>query len=152
MTATFWPYTPPAIPPVVPPVLAEACKSFEAFYFSRHSGRRLTWLTSMGSADVRAAFKSRSHDLNVSTYAIMILLLFENIGDDDFLTYSVRALPLSRTCLLSHFYTGNQRGYPHRRSRLKAQSPVSRLREVQGPQEAPTWTRYQQRRLFLIQR
>ncbi|KAJ2917406.1 hypothetical protein MD484_g3007, partial [Candolleomyces efflorescens] len=88
MTSTFWPYSPPAIAPVIPPVLAEAGKSFEAFYFSRHSGRRLTWLTSMGSADVRAAFKSRSYDLNVSTYAIMILLLFENIGDDDFLSYS----------------------------------------------------------------
>ncbi|RXW17529.1 hypothetical protein EST38_g8325 [Candolleomyces aberdarensis] len=88
MTATFWPYSGPAVAPVVPPVLAEACKSFEAFYFSRHSGRRLTWLTSMGSADVRAVFKSRSHDLNVSTHAIMILLLFEKLGDEDFLTYS----------------------------------------------------------------
>lgn len=43
----------------------------------------------MGNADVRVEFKSRSHDLNVSTHAIIILLLFEKLGNDDFLTYEV---------------------------------------------------------------
>ena len=43
----------------------------------------------MGNADVRVAFSAKSHDLNVSTHALMILLHFEKLGDDDFLTYSV---------------------------------------------------------------
>ncbi|KAJ3518485.1 hypothetical protein NMY22_g13651 [Coprinellus aureogranulatus] len=88
MTSTFWPYSAPAVAPVMPEILTESCKSYEGFYYSRHSGRRLTWLPSMGNADVRVAFRARSHDLNVSTHALMILLLFENLGDDDFLTYT----------------------------------------------------------------
>ncbi|KAF6754483.1 ubiquitin ligase SCF complex subunit Cullin [Ephemerocybe angulata] len=90
MTATFWPFSAPNAAPLMPEILSEACKSYEAFYFSRHSGRRLTWLTSQGNADLRATFRSRSHELNVSTHALMILLLFEDLGDDDFLTYSVQ--------------------------------------------------------------
>lgn len=43
----------------------------------------------MGSADVRATFKARTHDLNVSTFALVILLLFENLDDGEFLTYEV---------------------------------------------------------------
>ncbi|KAG2017666.1 ubiquitin ligase SCF complex subunit Cullin [Coprinopsis cinerea AmutBmut pab1-1] len=87
MTTTFWPISPPAVPCAVPDILAEACKSFEGFYFSRHSGRRLTWSMALGNADVRTRFKTRTHDLNVSTYALIILLLFENLAESDFLTY-----------------------------------------------------------------
>jgi len=36
---------------------------------------------------VRVRFKARKHDLNVSTFALVILLLFENIGEGGFLTY-----------------------------------------------------------------
>lgn len=69
--------------------LSEACSSFEQFYFARHSGRRLTWQLGLGNADVRVSFKSRKHDLNVSTLALVILLLFEKLGPEDFLTYEV---------------------------------------------------------------
>ena len=41
----------------------------------------------MGNADVRVSFKSRKHDLNVSTYALIILLLFQDVDD---LTYEVK--------------------------------------------------------------
>jgi len=69
------------------PPLVKASKSFEQFYLSRHSGRRLTWQPSLGNADVRVKFKARKHDLNVSTFALVILLLFENVGEGEFLTY-----------------------------------------------------------------
>jgi cullin 3 len=75
---------------VLPEILSRSCKSFEHYYLSRHSGRRLTWQPSLGSADVRVQFKARKHDLNVSTFALIILLLFENVEDDGFLTYEVR--------------------------------------------------------------
>ncbi|KAF8135043.1 Cullin-domain-containing protein [Boletus edulis] len=68
-------------------ILSRSCKNFESFYLSRHSGRRLTWQPSLGNADVRVQFKARKHDLNVSTFALIILLLFEDVGDDGFLTY-----------------------------------------------------------------
>jgi len=72
---------------ILPEVLTRACKSFEQFYLSRHSGRRLAWQPSLGNADIRVQFKARKHDLNVSTFALVILLLFENLADNEFLTY-----------------------------------------------------------------
>ncbi|THH15832.1 hypothetical protein EW146_g4703 [Bondarzewia mesenterica] len=87
MTSTFWPMSYIGVPCMLPDVLVKASKSFEQFYLSRHSGRRLTWQPSMGNADVRVAFKSRKHDLNVSTFALVILLLFEDLPEGEFLTY-----------------------------------------------------------------
>ena len=72
--------------------MGRACKSFEQFYLSRHSGRRLTWQFSLGNADVRVRFRARTHDINVSTFALVILLLFEDLPDDEFLTYEVLRL------------------------------------------------------------
>ena len=74
---------------VLPEILSKSCKSFEHYYLSRHSGRRLTWQPFLGNADVRVQFKARKHDLNVATFALIILLLFENLEDDGFLTYEV---------------------------------------------------------------
>ncbi|KAI0331890.1 Cullin-domain-containing protein [Cubamyces sp. BRFM 1775] len=87
MTSTFWPMSHSAASCIFPAQLIDASKAFERFYLSRHSGRRLTWQPSLGNADVRVQFKSRKHDLNVSTFALVVLLLFEDILDDQFLTY-----------------------------------------------------------------
>ncbi|KAF8420313.1 Cullin family-domain-containing protein [Boletus edulis BED1] len=88
MTSTFWPMSYTASTCIFPEILSRSCKNFENFYLSRHSGRRLTWQLSLGNADVRRIqFKFRKHDLNVSTFALIILLLFEDVGDDGFLTY-----------------------------------------------------------------
>lgn len=89
MTSTFWPMSHTASTCVLPESLSRSCKSFEHYYLSRHSGRRLTWQPSLGNADVRVQFKARKHDLNVSTFALIILLLFEDVEDDGFLTYGV---------------------------------------------------------------
>ncbi|KAF9557422.1 Cullin-domain-containing protein [Agrocybe pediades] len=88
MTSNAWPMTHSASPCSLPPVMEKACKSFEQFYLSRHSGRRLTWQHSLGNADVHVQFKARAHELNVATFALVILLLFEDVGDDDVLSYS----------------------------------------------------------------
>lgn len=90
MTSTFWPMSHSTTPCNLPELLISASNSFEHFYLGRHTGRRLTWQPGLGSADVRVAFKARKHDLNVSTYALVILLLFEDIASDEFLTYEVR--------------------------------------------------------------
>ncbi|KAK4517733.1 ATP synthase d subunit [Mucor velutinosus] len=77
LTSTFWPMNLSASPKCVMPAnVTQACKSFEHFYFDRHSGRRLTWQPQMGSADIRAYFKKGKHLLNVSTYSMVVLLLF----------------------------------------------------------------------------
>ncbi|KIM33200.1 hypothetical protein M408DRAFT_325999 [Serendipita vermifera MAFF 305830] len=87
MTSTFWPTTNSGAMCNFPPELLQACGSFERFYNTRHSGRRLTWQPALGNVDVKVAFKAKKHELNVSTFALVILLLFEKVADDDFLTY-----------------------------------------------------------------
>ncbi|KAI8974297.1 Cullin 3 [Pilobolus umbonatus] len=77
LTSTFWPMNLSTSPRCnMPPILVTASTSFEQFYFSRHNGRRLTWQPQMGNADLRGHFKKSKHLLNVSTYAMIVLLLF----------------------------------------------------------------------------
>ncbi|KAK7050999.1 hypothetical protein VNI00_005111 [Paramarasmius palmivorus] len=87
MTSTFWPMTHSASPCNLPSQLLKATQSYEQFYLKKHTGRRLTWQLSLGNADVRVAFNTKKYDLNVSTFALVILLLFEDVEDDGFLTY-----------------------------------------------------------------
>ena len=63
----------------------------------------------MGNADVRVTFNARKHDLNVSTFALVILLLFEDIRDDQSLTYEVSPVPLIIPIYFAHtLLAGNQ--------------------------------------------
>lgn len=72
-------------------------RGFEKYYSEKHSGRQLTWVANMGSADIKAvfprvqqkdgSFKERRHDLNVSTYGMVILLLFNDLPADGYLTF-----------------------------------------------------------------
>ena len=71
--------------------MSTAATVFQRYYDSRHSGRRLTWQGNLGTADVKVRFKTRSHDLNVSTHALIVLLLFEDVKDDEVLSYTVSA-------------------------------------------------------------
>jgi hypothetical protein len=60
-------------------------QKFRAFYLGTHNGRRLTWQTNMGNADIKATFGNVSkHELNVSTYQMCVLMLFNSA---DALTY-----------------------------------------------------------------
>lgn len=89
MTSGAWPMNHATSSCILPDNLVKACKSFEQFYLSRHTGRRLSWQYALGSADLTARFKARSHELNVATFAMAILFLFESLLDDEFLTYPV---------------------------------------------------------------
>jgi cullin 3 len=73
---------------IFPPQIESVKRGFERFYGDKHSGRKLTWQTNMGDADIKATFakggkdgKPRTHDINCSTYAMLILLLFNGLPD-----------------------------------------------------------------------
>mmetsp|Transcript_22990 Transcript_22990/g.56646 ORF Transcript_22990/g.56646 Transcript_22990/m.56646 type:complete len:764 (-) Transcript_22990:182-2473(-) len=79
LTNGYWPSQ--KVPPcTLPTQVQDAIKKFSDFYLEKHSGRKLSWQTSAGSADLKAAFGSapnyRRHELIVSTYQMCILLLF----------------------------------------------------------------------------
>eukprot|EP00899_Mesostigma_viride_P019647 jgi/Mesvir1/27684/Mv07403-RA.1 len=82
LTTVLWPVQPMGADSVLPPELAPCCECFKTFYLSKHTGRRLTWQTNMGTADIKATFANGArHELNVSTYQMCILLLF-NTADE----------------------------------------------------------------------
>ncbi|KAF4694884.1 Cullin-3 [Perkinsus olseni] len=74
-TSGFWPtHSPPKCE--VPIEMKCLIDRFEAFYLSKHSGRKLTWMFNYGTADVRSRVGRNPHVLTVSTYQAMMLLLF----------------------------------------------------------------------------
>jgi cullin 3 len=60
----------------LPAELERCSEAFRAFYLGKHTGRRLIWQVNMGSADLSATFGTAKHELNVSTYQMVVLLLF----------------------------------------------------------------------------
>ncbi|KAI3931340.1 hypothetical protein MKX01_040257 [Papaver californicum] len=63
----------------LPAEIMGVCEKFRAYYLGTHTGRRLSWQTNMGSADLKATFgKAQKHELNVSTYQMCVLMLFNN--------------------------------------------------------------------------
>ncbi|KAI9800169.1 MAG: Cullin-3 [Piccolia ochrophora] len=99
LTGTFWPME--TMGPstsedgvqsscVFPPEVERIKNSFENYYLGKHTGRKLTWPANLGSADIRAVFpkvpgkegalgKERRHELNVSTFMMVVLMLFNDL-------------------------------------------------------------------------
>ncbi|GMF15520.1 unnamed protein product [Phytophthora lilii] len=81
LTSGFWP-TEMAPMCSLPLELVQLTQAFESFYYARHNGRKLAWMANMGTVDIRATFSAgvedgkRRHELNVSTYQAVILMLF----------------------------------------------------------------------------
>lgn len=83
---------------IFPPLIERIKQSFERFYAEKHSGRVLTWQAKMGTADIRVTFprvpgkeaplsKERRYEFNVSTYAMIVLLLFNDVPPGQSLTF-----------------------------------------------------------------
>ncbi|KAJ5585506.1 uncharacterized protein N7459_005306 [Penicillium hispanicum] len=99
LTSTMWPMEIMAsrkedvqLPCIFPREVENLKQSFEKFYLDKHSGRKLSWQASMGTADIRATFQRSNgrvqrYELNVSTYALIILALFNDVPDGQSLTF-----------------------------------------------------------------
>ncbi|CCU76160.1 putative cullin-3 [Blumeria hordei DH14] len=81
-----------------PKEILEIQESFKAYYLKERNGRRLTWLGFLGSADIRCYFppipgkegslsRERRYELVVSTYGMLVLLLFNRISGDETLSF-----------------------------------------------------------------
>jgi cullin 3 len=66
LTTGSWP-TQAASKCVLPVQLEAACEAFKDFYTTAHNGRRLTWQTNMGTADLKATFNNgkAKHEITV---------------------------------------------------------------------------------------
>ncbi|ORZ37909.1 Cullin family-domain-containing protein [Catenaria anguillulae PL171] len=68
-----------AVPTTVcnfPSSVTPLMRDFESFYSRIHSNRALTWLPQLGSAEVSAYFAKGKKELSVNTYAMIVLMLF----------------------------------------------------------------------------
>jgi len=85
LTAGYWPTQPASCH--LPPQLQRCCNEFQKYYLSKHNGRKMIWLANLGSGELRSLFANltKKHDLNVNTYQICILLLFNT---KDTMTFS----------------------------------------------------------------
>jgi cullin 3 len=101
LTSTMWPMDIMAntkegvvqLPCIFPREIENLKQSFEKFYLDKHSGRKLSWQAGMGTADIRMTFKRsngkvQKHELNVSTYMMVILLLFNDLQDDESISFT----------------------------------------------------------------
>ena len=92
LTSTMWPMeamapsyrkNEPESKCIFPSEIDRIKQGFEKFYLDKHSGRQLTWQANMGTADLRAYFAEmkgkKTRELNVSTYAMVILMLYNDL-------------------------------------------------------------------------
>ncbi|KAF9673890.1 hypothetical protein SADUNF_Sadunf10G0070900 [Salix dunnii] len=79
LTTGSWP-TQPGVTCNLPAEMSALCEKFRSYYLGTHTGRRLSWQTNMGTADIKATFGKggQKHELNVSTYQMCVLMLFNN--------------------------------------------------------------------------
>lgn len=77
LTISFWP-SDKCTAINLPEELAVLAEHYRQYYLTKHTGRRLTWKASLGTAELRAFLSdSRTkHELIVSTYQMCILMLF----------------------------------------------------------------------------
>jgi cullin 3 len=72
--------------------------SFEQFYLTNRNGRKLTWIGTTGSADVKCTFpaipgkqgplaRERRYEVNVPTFAMVVLLLFNELEEGEWLSF-----------------------------------------------------------------
>jgi cullin 3 len=82
LTNGYWPSQ--SVPPCTLPCSVQAAIGlFSKFYLGKHTGRKLSWQTSAGQAELKATFGAgpssyRRHELCVSTYQMCILILFND--------------------------------------------------------------------------
>ncbi|KYQ93604.1 cullin C [Tieghemostelium lacteum] len=83
LTTGFWP-TQNTANCILPREILQCCETFKSYYLSNHNGRLLLWQTNMGTAEIKANFPSKTHELQVSSYQMVILVHF---NDSEKLTF-----------------------------------------------------------------
>lgn len=81
LSTASWPLTPPTTTFDLPAELIKPYDRFHSFYTTKHSGRKLTWLTNLSRGEMKANYSKHSrvpYTFTVSTYQMGILLSYNN--------------------------------------------------------------------------
>ena len=79
LSTASWPLTPPTTTFNLPAELIKSYDRFHSFYTTKHSGRKLTWLTNYSRGEMKANYAKHSripYTFTVSTYQMGILLSY----------------------------------------------------------------------------
>ncbi|KAG4301715.1 hypothetical protein PCANB_001784 [Pneumocystis canis] len=87
LSQAFWPSY-PNIPINLPEEMANELNSFSSFYFSKESGKKLTWRHNLGHCIIKADFPKGKKELNVGLFQAIVILLFNNVPDNETLSYN----------------------------------------------------------------
>lgn len=61
----------------IPAELEKTVSMYEEFYSKQFNGRKLTWLHYLSNGDIRIGYLSKSYIVNMTTFQMSLLLLFE---------------------------------------------------------------------------
>jgi cullin 1 len=78
-----WPLQPPSTNFAIPKELTTCERSFQNFYQSQHSGRKINWLMQFSKGELKTKYTQKTILFQCSTYQMGVLLLF---NDEDILT------------------------------------------------------------------
>ncbi|KAL8371584.1 hypothetical protein RB595_001402 [Gaeumannomyces hyphopodioides] len=87
LSSAAWPSYPDEPAVTLPPGVAQNLAHFERYYKGKHEGRRLTWKHSLSHCVIRATFPKGLKELVMSAHQAAVLVLFNNVGLDEPLTY-----------------------------------------------------------------
>ncbi len=89
----------PRVNTVYPREIQRLQASFFEFYTKNRNGRVLTWIGTAGTADIKCVFpripgktsgplsKERRYELNVTTYGMVVLMLFNGLSEENWLSF-----------------------------------------------------------------
>ncbi|KAI0078540.1 Cullin-domain-containing protein [Panus rudis PR-1116 ss-1] len=76
LQSSFWPFSAKKSDVILPGDMQSELSKYANFYKSKHSGRKLDWEHSLGTATLRGRFNNGEKELSVSLYQTLVLLLF----------------------------------------------------------------------------
>ncbi|KAK4123067.1 Cullin-domain-containing protein [Parathielavia appendiculata] len=82
LSAAAWP-TFPDVKVLLPKEVLEQINTFDGYYKSKHTGRRLTWKHNMAHCVIKAQFNRGPKELQVSAPQASVLMLFNEVENDD---------------------------------------------------------------------
>ncbi|KAI5840199.1 Cullin family-domain-containing protein [Morchella snyderi] len=100
LSQAAWPSY-PEVPISVPRDIAAATEAFEAFYVSKHSGRKLVWRHNLSHCVLKAAFPKGNKELVLSAFQAVVLLLFNDLPTTTTTAAAATPTSLSFTDLLA---------------------------------------------------
>lgn len=86
LSAAAWPSYPDK-PVIIPPEIQTVHDRFKNHYKSKHGNRKLDWKHALAHCQLRASFPKGMKELVVSSFQALVLLLFNDVGPNECLTY-----------------------------------------------------------------